>query len=448
MKKNIITEIKNKNYYLELDEQTLNNIINTNGYKKIEQIELFIQKLIIQVLNEEKQEYITINRIKLLSNYINKELTYSENLQDNINQLKKISYFYQLIKNKSDIKNINNQLTQVNPLFKQFIEFLNRNIYKINSFNTTLLFFIDTEIKIDNNKLNNEINSNQDIYDYYKTQIRSIESITPKQRYELLIKAKNGDELSYKKFIESNLKLVISVALNYKSSADLNDLIQSGNIGLIEAFNKFDLNLGFSFSTYAIYWIKREILLYLNKNHIIQYPINDYPFINKIKKAENILSNLKKALSDKNISEITGIPISKVKRIRSIPLQVESLDIPVIEGEDETALINLVKSNDNIEEEYIEKDTLEQIHIILKNMIEKKFLNEREAQILLMKTGFINNRTYTYDEIGEKYNLTRQRIEQIYKQILKKIRNSKYYKLLADIYSVNEINPKIKNKKI
>ena len=445
MEKNQVIKIINKYYYLELDEKRVNQLINIHKIKTYQQLELFIQEIVILVLNNMSIDNLElINRETLISNFITHELTFSIDFNDNINQITKLYNFYDLIKNKQDLLALNTTLLSINNLLKKIVKNINKYYYKFNINDNYLQSLIDAYSKIEFPIIDEIINT--DNYKLYTQDIKKLPKISEEERYELLLKAKKGDLIAYQKFIESNLKLVISVAFHYKEYADITDLISCGNIGLIEAYNHFNPDLGFSFSTYAIYWIKNQIFIYLNKNRLIKIPINDYPLIVKIRKAIDSLANKRLPLTDKNIAIETSIPIKQVHRIRSIQLNVDSLDVPTIEGEEETSLLNIIPDDCNIEEEYIEQEKKEKIKTILNQMLENELLTQRELQILLMHTGFINDKVYTYDEIGEKYHISRQRVDQIFKAILIKIRNSQYFKRLAEYLNDDNFKNKILKK--
>ena len=428
MEKIELQKLITKYYFLELNDSIINNIIIQKEFKTYEQVDLYLQKLLILILNNKlvEFEFINIKREVLISNYINKELKYTNSYIENINQIKKLYIFYDLIENKKEILELNKKLLNINSLLKKIFKNIYQNYYKINICDDYFLILLDSYLNNNNQVLNTDVD---------------------KERYNLLLKAKNGDLHAYHKFIESNMKLVISIIKYYQMCHNFDDLKQCGYIGLIEAYNKFNLGLGYSFSTYAEYWIKREIFDYIHDDRLIKYPKNNYPLLKKIKEAIDELSINNIPITDKNISKKTGISIKKISIIRKTPINVESLDSPTIDGEEETSLINLIKDDFDLEENYINIDTKEQIIKILEQMVKNEILTERDKIILLMHTGFINNKVYKYEEIGKIYHITRQRVDQIYKSALSKIKKSKYFKILANYLTDEELKNKIINKR-
>lgn len=423
MEKIELQKLITKYYFLELDDQIITKIITQKNFKTYEQVDLFIKKTFILILNNKPSEFINIKRETIISNFINKELSYTNNYIENINQLKKIYPFYNLLENKQEILELNDKLLTINPLFQKIIKNINDNYYKININDDYILLLIESYLKNDSKDIEND-----DI---------------DEERYQLLLKAKKGDKAAYDQFIESNMKLVISIALHYQTYGDFDDIKQSGNVGLIKAYNKFEIDKNFKFSTFAFYWIRREIIYYLNTNRAVNFPINDYYLISKIKKVIDKLSSQNKPITDQKISKETGIPITQVRRLRKVQLQVDSLNSPAINEDEDTEIINLIKDQCSVEEEYIKKNNKEQILIILNKIKEDNLLNEKEMEVLLMHTGFINNRVYTFDELGKKYNITRQAVQQIYKRSLCKIKTSKYFKKLAQYLEDENLKSKI-----
>lgn len=447
--KEIFFRLKSKYYYLNLNELDIDNIVSVLKFNSYQQIDNYLWKAIGLILNNNYVDgLISIDRNNLLCNYINCELSFSDDLYDNIFQLKKLNVFYDMVNNNKEILSINYDLISSNRLISNILKNVVTNYSSLNINDSYLTLLIDSYLSINRSDVfESVICELGDNYSIYSNELMRIKDISDDERNDLLARAKNGDSISYKKFIESNLKLVLYIALRYRQFGDLNDLIQSGNIGLMEAYDKFDINLGYRFSTYAIFWIRREIIFYLNHNYMIKIPSNTYPLISKIKNAEQELERLKMPLTSSNISKKTGIDVEKVNYLRSIPIYVESIDSPLNTEDAESTMADFISSDQDVEQDVFMTLDREKVLDIIDKMLKDNYLNEREQKVLLMKNGFINNRVYTFLEIGNELNVSKQRVEQIYKAILSKIRKSKYLFDFAGCLDDEKIKNKLLNRR-
>lgn len=257
---------------------------------------------------------------------------------------------------------------------------------------------------------------------YFK-EIDSIPLMTREEEYELAVKAKQGDILARDRIVKANLRFVVSVAKKYQSSAfELNDLINEGNIGLMIAIDKFDPEKGYHFISYAVWWIRQTILKAIyEKGKMIRLPSNKTNDIIKIEKARK---SLKAKLSEEEELEQVAIMLNMtplhVQEMMMISKDVFSLDSKV--GGDEADSNSLGEMLEDItsispEDNVIEIDMKEQIDNALST------LTEKEAEILRYRFGLNGKKSMSLKEVGEVFNLSKERIRQIEKKAIKRLQH-------------------------
>lgn len=266
-------------------------------------------------------------------------------------------------------------------------------------------------------------------FSLYLKEICKIPLLTPEQEVETAKKIEEGDEEAKQLMISSNLRLVINVAKHYKvTGIDIMDLVQEGNQGLIKAVDKYDVNKGFKFSTYATWWIRQAITRYImNNGRTIRMPVHAIETYNKIKKCKKDLQQeLYREPTIAEIAEHMHMEETKVMHIINTMSDIISLDTPVNteNDKDESTLGDMLSANClSPEEQY---DVTELHEIIMKILNEKKVngkdrFSSREKEIILRRFGFYG-RTYTLEEVGKEMGVTRERVRQIESQVLKKLR--------------------------
>ena len=274
---------------------------------------------------------------------------------------------------------------------------------------------------------------NNQVVDGVKEYISSISNIpllSAEEEKALALKVKNGDKDARKKFIESNLRLVIDIVKKYDGyGLTYMDLIQEGNLALMYAVNRFDVTLGYKFSTFATIIINQKVSRAIySKGTQIRLPEYLYKKIKLIKKTYTDLSNkLGREVTYFDISNELGISVKEIDYLYSLQNNPLSLNSKVNDDEN-IETIDLLPSIDDIEDDYAKKDLLNQILLL----INKSGLNEREKRVLLLRYGFIGEREWSLKEIGRLYGLTGERIRQIENRALKKIRSSKSLKKVDD----------------
>lgn len=231
------------------------------------------------------------------------------------------------------------------------------------------------------------------------------------------------------KVINSNLRLVVSIAKKYASFQNMQftDLIQEGNMGLIKAIEKFEPNKGFKFSTYATWWIKQAITRAIaDQSRTIRVPVHVVESINKVKKAaRDLTGKLGREPNDKEIAKELGMSVHKVQRLKLLDENPISLSNYVGEEKDST-LEDFVPDKGKTPFDYTKDKSL---HDEINNVMDA-ILSEKEKTIVCMRFGLNGEKPHTLEEVGKVFNVTRERIRQIEANSLRKIRISKLGKQL------------------
>lgn len=264
--------------------------------------------------------------------------------------------------------------------------------------------------------------SNLNSLNIYMKALNHIPLLSPDEEKDLFIKIKNGDQTARDKMIESNLRLVVHVAKNYTTNAtqDLMDLIQEGNFGLIKAIDKYDINQGTKFSTYATYWIKQAIGQAINDNsRTIRLPNNAINTISRInKKIEEIERTESRIPSNEELSEKLDINVETILNLNNINQPLCSLEFDVNDNK-ETVVSDLI-ADEGIPTPEEALSAVVQTDGIIKLL---RTLDEREQFIITKRYGIGDGIPQSLDEIGQTINLTKERVRQLEIVALRKLRS-------------------------
>ena len=287
----------------------------------------------------------------------------------------------------------------------------------------------EENIILSDEEITKDVNINDPVRMYLK-EIGKIPLLTSDEEAEISKKVASGDEEARNKLAESNLRLVVSIAKRYVGRGLLFlDLIQEGNIGLMKAVEKFDYDKGFKFSTYATWWIRQAITRALaDQARTIRVPVHMVETINKMARIERQLTlELNREPTEEEIAKKMGITVEKVREVDKIRQDPVSLETPIGEEED-SHLGDFVPDESSLSpEEYATNEILkEEIQEVLAT------LQPREQQVLELRFGLKDGTCYTLEEVGKKFNVTRERIRQIEAKALRKLRHPSRAKKLKD----------------
>jgi len=265
--------------------------------------------------------------------------------------------------------------------------------------------------------------------DKYLQDIGKEELITADEEVELARRIKKGDQQALEKLTRANLRFVVSVAKQYQNQGlTLPDLINEGNLGLIKAAQKFDETRGFKFISYAVWWIRQSILSALAEQaRIVRLPLNQVGSLNKINKAFSRLEQeFERPPSPEELAEALEVPEDKIKESLKVSGRHVSMDAPLSTNEDGGTLMDVMANTDSPKaDSYLMAESLQK-------EIERSLstLTDKEREIIRLFFGIGMNHGLTLEEIGAKFNLTRERVRQIKEKAIRRLRHTSRNKLL------------------
>jgi RNA polymerase primary sigma factor len=268
--------------------------------------------------------------------------------------------------------------------------------------------------------------------DQYFLEIGKVYLLTAEEEVELAVKIRNGDEVAKEKLILANLRFVISVAKMYQNQGlALGDLINEGNVGLIKAAKRFDETRGFKFISYAVWWIRQGIMSAIaDQSRVVRLPLNRVGSLTKLNKAyRDLEQEYERKPTTEELAKILEMTPDEVAYTLQISSRQLSMDAPLMSGdENKSTLMDVLPDDD---QPLPDKDLMKES---LKSEIANALasLDKREAEVIRLSFGIGSNQKATLEEIGDKFNLTRERIRQIKENALRKLRVSKKSKKLKD----------------
>ncbi|MFI3307204.1 MAG: RNA polymerase sigma factor RpoD [Mycoplasmatota bacterium] len=285
------------------------------------------------------------------------------------------------------------------------------------------------KVMMDDNILTKDLTINDPVRMYLK-EIGQIKLLTMEEELSLADRIIEGDEMAKNRLAEANLRLVVSIAKRYVGRGMLFlDLIQEGNIGLMKAVDKFDVEKGFKFSTYATWWIRQAITRAIaDQARTIRVPVHMVETINKLARIQRQMTlELNREPSEEELAEKMSLPVEKIREIYKISQEPVSLETPIGE-EDDSNLGDFVPDERNMSpEDYATNE-------LLKDEISEVLLTltEREEKVIRLRFGLEDGKSRTLEEVGQQFGVTRERIRQIEAKALRKLRHPSRSRKLKD----------------
>lgn len=324
----------------------------------------------------------------------------------------------------------------VDVLDQLYTELADNNIKIVTASDPTGPEFSDAWVAEDNEEVvvTDQVYLDDVADDSVRLYLREIGKIPLLKADEELALAKRvvaGDKDAKDQMAEANMRLVVSIAKRYVGRGlDLLDLIQEGNTGLLRAVEKFDPDKGFKFSTYATWWIRQAITRAIaDQARTIRIPVHMVETINKLLRTQRRLTQeLNREPTNEEIAKEMEIDVEKVEHIMKIKQDISSLDASVRDDEEDSVLGDFIEDEDSVSPEESATGQLLKEHV--KDMLGA--LTEREQKILKLRFGLEDGKSHTLEEVGQEFNVTRERIRQIEAKALAKLRKHKDAKKLHD----------------
>jgi RNA polymerase primary sigma factor len=262
----------------------------------------------------------------------------------------------------------------------------------------------------------------------YLQEIGKVDLVTPQEEVDLARRIKKGDQKAFEKLTKANLRFVVSVAKRYQNQGlPLGDLINEGNFGLMKATNRFDETRGFKFISYAVWWIRQSILQALaEQSPIVRLPLNRVGALNKIGKAFGTLEQeFEREPTASELAEELDMPLFEVSDTLKLPGRHLSMEAPFTQGEN-NRLLDLIQDQRQPSPDHQLME--ESLNVEVRRALNT--LSEREAQVIRLYFGLDQDHSLTLEDVGEKFNLTRERIRQIKEKAIHRLRHASRSKAL------------------
>ena len=268
--------------------------------------------------------------------------------------------------------------------------------------------------------------------DQYFAEISKFELLTPEEEIDLAVKIRNGDKEAQNKMVKANLRFVVSVAKMYQNHGlTLGDLINEGNIGLVKAAQRFDETKGFKFISYAVWWIRQGIMSAIaDQSRVVRLPLNRVGELTKLTKAYRELEQeYERKPTPEELGKFMDITSQEAEYIIQIAGRHISINAPVTNSDESKSTLGDIlpdEAQPMPDEDLMRESLKSEISSLL------SVLDKREAEVIRLSFGIGSNQKATLEEIGDRFNLTRERIRQIKERALRKLRSSKRSKSLIN----------------
>jgi RNA polymerase primary sigma factor len=264
--------------------------------------------------------------------------------------------------------------------------------------------------------------------DKYLQEIGKVDLLTPDEEVDLAKRIREGDQFALEKLTKANLRFVVSVAKQYQNQGlSLGDLINEGNLGLIKAAQRFDETRGFKFISYAVWWIRQSILQALaEQSRIVRLPLNRVGSLNKISKTFSELEQkYEREPSPEELAEVLDVTTTEIVDTLKISGRHVSMDAPFVQGE-ENSLLDVLENDSEVTPDF------ELMNDSLRREVQRALstLTLRESDVITYYFGLNGEHSMTLEEIGEKFNLTRERVRQIKEKAIRRLRHTSRSKAL------------------
>jgi RNA polymerase primary sigma factor len=263
--------------------------------------------------------------------------------------------------------------------------------------------------------------------DKYLQEIGKVDLISADMEVELAKRIREGDTQALEKLTKANLRFVVSVAKQYQNNGlSLGDLINEGNLGLVKAAMRFDETRGFKFISYAVWWIRQSILQALaEQSRVVRLPLNRVGTLNKISKTYSLLEQkFQREPSPAEVAEVMEVSLDEVESTMRISGRSVSMNAPLVQGEENSLLDVLMSSDDSPDEPMMMTSLQQEVKRALST------LTEREAEVISSYFGLNGTRALSLEEIGERFQLTRERVRQIKEKATRRLRHASRSKAL------------------
>jgi RNA polymerase primary sigma factor len=258
-------------------------------------------------------------------------------------------------------------------------------------------------------------------------EIGKVDLISADMEVELAKRIREGDTQALEKLTKANLRFVVSVAKQYQNNGlSLGDLINEGNLGLVKAAMRFDETRGFKFISYAVWWIRQSILQALaEQSRVVRLPLNRVGTLNKISKTYSLLEQkFQREPSPAEVAEVMEVSLDEVESTMRISGRSVSMNAPLVQGEENSLLDVLMSSDDSPDEPMMMTSLQQEVKRALST------LTEREAEVISSYFGLNGTRALSLEEIGERFQLTRERVRQIKEKATRRLRHASRSKAL------------------